>query len=313
MDFTVELPLGRTYFNRYCKIKNCFLTINRSAYKKSHAIVFNDRDLPDHIAHMPYFKDRRPWQRWVYYNFESPYYARGYKPFFINAGMFNWSMTYHHNADIDIQYGHAVQRPIPRATLPDYHGRKDVHVTWAVSHCLNARMKYVQALSKYISIDIYGICGNKTCIGTNRHCWKTVFSRSMFYLSFENSVCAEYVTEKLWNPLLYGVVPVVLGGADYRKIAPPKSYIDARDFPSVKDLAEYLHKVSRDKNLYNSYMKWKLNWKIVVPRHWCNLCNALHDPNRPPKVYTTLSRDWDGLNRQCQPYPDPYEYLPKKD
>ena len=54
-----------------------------------------------------------------------------------------------------------------------------------------------------------------------------------FYLSFENSLCPDYVTEKLYNPLLYSTVPVVYNGADYESMmAPRHSYIDVRNFTS---------------------------------------------------------------------------------
>ena len=33
----------------------------------------------------------------------------------------------------------------------------------------------------------------------------------MFYLSFENSLCDDYVTEKLWGWLKRDIVPVVMG------------------------------------------------------------------------------------------------------
>ena len=39
-----------------------------------------------------------------------------------------------------------------------------------------------------------------------------------FYLSFENSLCSDYVTEKFWKILKFNIVPVVLGGADYSKV-----------------------------------------------------------------------------------------------
>lgn len=53
-----------------------------------------------------------------------------------------------------------------------------------------------------------------------------------FYLSFENSICVDYVTEKFWNALLFNTVPIVYGGADYLEIAPKKSFINILDFKS---------------------------------------------------------------------------------
>lgn len=51
-----------------------------------------------------------------------------------------------------------------------------------------------------------------------------------FYLSFENSLCRDYVTEKFYLPLLYSMVPIAYGGADYE--ASPSSFIDVRNFPT---------------------------------------------------------------------------------
>ena len=43
-----------------------------------------------------------------------------------------------------------------------------------------------------------------------------------FYLSFENSFCTGYVTEKFYKALELDIIPVVMGGADYKARAPPK-------------------------------------------------------------------------------------------
>ena len=51
-----------------------------------------------------------------------------------------------------------------------------------------------------------------------------------FYLSLENSLCTDYVTEKFWKILPYNVIPVVLNGANMSNIAPKNSYIDFKDF-----------------------------------------------------------------------------------
>ena len=61
-----------------------------------------------------------------------------------------------------------------------------------------------------------------------------------FYLAFENSMCDDYVTEKLFDRLMsskHPLVPVVMGGADYAEIVPERSVIDVRDFEGPADLA----------------------------------------------------------------------------
>ena len=45
---------------------------------------------------------------------------------------------------------------------------------------------------------------------------------------------------------------------DYARSAPFKSYIHVDDFESPKELAEYLHKLDEDDDLYNEYFKWKV-------------------------------------------------------
>ena len=53
-----------------------------------------------------------------------------------------------------------------------------------------------------------------------------VAEKYKFYLSFENSFCTDYITEKLWKVLNYDIVPIVMGGGNYTKYAPAKSYIN---------------------------------------------------------------------------------------
>ena len=64
-----------------------------------------------------------------------------------------------------------------------------------------------------------------------------------FYLSFENSVCEDYITEKFFRILKYNVIPVTYNGVDMDKFAPPHSFINTLDFKGVSNLAKYLNKV----------------------------------------------------------------------
>ena len=55
-----------------------------------------------------------------------------------------------------------------------------------------------------------------------------------FYLSLENALCKDYITEKFWKVLPYNVIPIVLNGVDMSTLAPYHSYIDIKDFPSFE-------------------------------------------------------------------------------
>ncbi len=77
-------------------------------------------------------------------------------------------------------------------------------------------------------------------------CFEQLASQYKFYISFENSLCDEYVTEKLTRALESNLVPIVMGGVDYKRIAPPNSFINVDDFPTVKALADYLRYLDRN-------------------------------------------------------------------
>ena len=114
---------------------------------------------------------------------------------------------------------------------------------WTVSHCKtdNYREKYVEALRKFINVDIFGACSGVECPRKlQESCFASSGSHYWFYLAFENSNCPDYITEKLWRILDSNIVPVVMGGGNYTLDAPAKSLINVNDFSSVKELAEYL-------------------------------------------------------------------------
>ncbi len=61
-----------------------------------------------------------------------------------------------------------------------------------------------------------------------------------FYLSFENSICPDYITEKFFNILHYTVIPVTYGGTNMSTVSPPHSYINALSFKSAAELVNHL-------------------------------------------------------------------------
>jgi hypothetical protein len=114
-----------------------------------------------------------------------------------------------------------------------------------------------------------------------------------FNFSFENSLCSDYVTEKLFKVLEYDVIPIVLGAGDYSKMAPPHSYIDVQGFESPEKLADYLKYLDKNETAYAEYFEWKSYFTVNFKNEmFCELCKALNNENTPPKVYTDISRWW---------------------
>ena len=111
-------------------------------------------------------------------------------------------------------------------------------------------------------VDIYGGCGHLYC-GSTDQCLKMLRADYKFVLAFENSLCGDYVTDKLYTALENGVVPVVYGGADYLAYAPAGSFVDARDFATPRHLADYLHLLNRNDNLYAKYLSWNEDYQVT--------------------------------------------------
>lgn len=126
-----------------------------------------------------------------------------------------------------------------------------------------------------------------------------------FYLAFENSNCRDYITEKFFinsighNSDQLNVLPIVMGGHpdDYRRAAPPNSYIHVDDFKSPAHLAQYLNKLDKDDIAYNQYFEWKSKprkGEFVNTYFWCRLCSLLHAPpnrQKPLVSYENIA-DW---------------------
>lgn len=101
---------------------------------------------------------------------------------------------------------------------------KHIAAAWFVTHCKtpgereNIVKSLINELNKFnLTIDIFGPCGNLTCSQYNEECHAVVESDYYFYLAFENSLCEDYVTEKILTALKHYAVPVVYGGADYSR------------------------------------------------------------------------------------------------
>lgn len=65
-----------------------------------------------------------------------------------------------------------------------------------------------------------------------------VLSNYKFSLCFENMAMSGYVTEKLFDCLYAGTIPLYLGAKDIEKLIPPDIYIDCRRFSSWEEMSD---------------------------------------------------------------------------
>lgn len=83
-------------------------------------------------------------------------------------------------------------------------------------------------------------------------------SQYPFFLAFENSLCPYYITEKLWQPLLVGSIPVYLGTTDVFKLLPHRdAIIHIQDFKNISHLTGYLHSLIKDPKKREKHQKWR--------------------------------------------------------
>ena len=88
-----------------------------------------------------------------------------------------------------------------------------------------------------------------------------VFPRN---LTFENSLCIDYVTEKYWrNSLERGLVPVVYGASRYS--------LHVADFGSIKALADYLKYLDKTTRPITNMLSGKRNIRYSSTHFGCQL------------------------------------------
>ena len=224
-----EVGLGSAPFERLqCAVKNCEIINDKSQLDAADAVLFHAHE----IIYPPPPR-RRSRQVWVFFMLESPAYSLlTHFLTYTNEqwnNQFNWTMTYRRDSDIQIPYGSVVQidentKSRKNSTEPRHSIKKPKRlVAYIASNCAKVqsrRQEYVAQLEKYIPVDKYGACGNLTCNKDwgrgDPACMQMISNNYKFYLSFENSLCEDYVTEKLFKILPLDVVPVVRGGANYR-------------------------------------------------------------------------------------------------
>ena len=164
-------------------------------------------------------------------------------------------------------------------------------ILWINRNCdaLSNRTGYVLELMRHIRIDVRGKCGNPNWTETTNmsdiNRWSeekvTLASGYLFTIAIENSLEYDYVTEKLWQPLAAGSVPLYLGAPNIDEWLPCTNLsciVHLRDFSSPRHAAQFILDLVRHRKDYLSYHKWRRDEKLPV--RFMNMVNYFHQANQ---------------------------------
>ena len=190
--------------NGSCSKDLLHVTYDKGRFLESDYVLFHGRDMPS-TSHMRMIWKKKPSsQFWIYHIMESPKATPDTRPL---NGMFDITMTYRVDSDIRGSYGWYEEIPLKdqkNVLQEDFSVGKTKLVSWMVSNCYpQLRKRFVHELQKYIAVDVFGSCSRE--FGQPKSCpkesCKDIIKKYKFYLSFENALCKDYITEKYWSHL----------------------------------------------------------------------------------------------------------------
>ena len=219
-------------------------------------------DLPQHRAH-----DEQVWVLWSQESIDN-YPTLGAPEF---VGQFDVTMTYRLDSDIPIPYFNSRFLDRLSPMLPLGERNTTLLCAWVSSSWDRCnRNDYLGALVKAMEVHSYGAVHRTRPPTEDRGAAtkRQSLPQYRFTAAFENSMTVDYVTEKFFQPLLAGSVPVVRGAPNIADFAPsPNSYIDATRFADAQELADHLNAMSDDEYLQHhtwrhdgSIDRWRQQW-----------------------------------------------------
>ncbi|CAF4190366.1 unnamed protein product, partial [Rotaria magnacalcarata] len=298
----------------------CDITTDLDRFTEADAVVYHMRDSIDQNRAT---QKRHPKQRFVFALWESPPHTPNLQSY---NQFFNWTMTFRFDSHILTSYysGNAyvhtsspfyqtmlhenITRKLNLTTITKDHRpsdtileKKKLGIAAAlISNCggSSKRIAFINELKRYIDVKIYGRCGLSCPSNTN--CREFIAENYYFILSFENSLCQDYTTEKFFAALEHPIVPIVLGLTNYSYFIPSSGFIDTNQFSTMITLARHLNESRHNKEKYLSYFSWKKDYVWGLHNFFspfCDLCLRLHLDSKP-NVIDNIHKWW--FDNTCQ-------------
>ncbi|KAK3091428.1 hypothetical protein FSP39_019817 [Pinctada imbricata] len=276
---------------KQCGKDQCFFTVNRHYrnHPKTKVFIFYGTDLKAHDLPIP----REPHHEWGLLHEESPKnnYLFSHSDL---VSLFNHTATFKRQSHYPITTQYLQSKSwlekkdymIPTKQKND-HLKELSPLIYTHSDCNvpSDRDNLVSLLQKHINVDSYGTCvHNKDLPPHLKDPIKGMFHKDFyklnakykFTLALENGICDDYITEKIWRPLMLGSVPIIHGSPKIKELLPSNmSAIVVSDFNDIQSLANHIKFLNENDAEYEKYLHWKktgitnpILLQILKEREW---------------------------------------------
>ena len=297
-----------------CEYSNCVLEYSDYPDDASYADVVivdyqSERNLDMLNSFTRYASSSRFSTVWLLQGHESPAYSYNKWRGLFNE--FDGAITYMRDSLVYRPYGKVYPLTSESRKHAEYPSHKTKGAFAYVSICEPIgydRLGLMKELSKYIDVDIFGSCtGNIPCQMGDWSCEQKLHNQYRFYLSWENSLCKDYMTEKFWKPL-HGDryhIPVALGGLtlkEYIDLAPPNSFLHVYNFSSIEELGSYMRNLVNDPVALNRNLEWRNSHAVELgEKRPCKLCEIANFPAKFKSKRTNIANKFNSPST-CRTY-----------
>lgn len=199
---------------------------------------------------------------------------------------FNLSMTYWTDSDINHRSGYI--RPSQKyvhESAPGNITTKDSRKI--LIYCNNgdidstsAHGMFVKSLKELIKVETLKWCPNTVHKYSNKGLFFEEIAKSYkFFLLFDSQLCQDYIPESMFYILKNNMIPIFFSNTNFGGALPPKSFINASQYSTAQELADFISMLDKNPNMYSSFFDWKRIHEVEVPSYqgFCDLCDKLTD------------------------------------
>ena len=281
----------------------CQWTCDKKRLFEADAIIFHAYDIQYYQEQIPSRSSTKSNAIWILWSDEPPSMI-DYHLF--DRFQFNWTMSYKLNSEISIgTYGLFSRRSFPLSDdmltswINDEFAHRTSGVLWFVSNCdAQERLSYfhqMKQIASSIHVEGYGRCVDHYPMHwctAKTICEHNYMSKFKYYLSFESTMCRDYISEKFYKAFHHGLIPIVSGPKRqyYEQFAPNDSFIHLDDENrDVRRLMKRLEEIDRNPQLFAQFHRWRKDFQVIVDSRaldqirFCELCQRLQNHFDSPR------------------------------